>query len=199
MVSEESIIKYKYYLASIQKQIDIFFKEQAPYICCKEGCSHCCEKGEYPFSEIEFAYLMFGVRTLSPDVVSVIEENIREIKALREKNSSDEKFMYKCPFLIDKRCSLYDFRGIICRTHGLAFFSKANKLLVPACVDEGLNYANVYDFEEKTISNEKYLKSGIEQEPLAHNVGLHFMTHNSLTKELNLDFGEIKSMIEWFD
>ena len=69
---------------------------------------------------------------------------------------------------------------------------------MPACVDLGLNYSNVYDFENRTISDEKYAETGIEQEPLAHNVGLHFMTDNTFTKEIGLDFGEIKPMLEWF-
>lgn len=199
MVTEEDILKYEYYLTAIQKQLGAFFEEQSPYIFCKEGCSHCCEKGEYPFSEIEFAYLMIGVRTLAPETVAQIEKNILEVKSEREHYSGDEPFMYKCPFLINKRCSLYNYRGIICRTHGLAFFSKEQKLLVPACVDKGLNYSNVYDFEKGCISDEKYSKSGIEQEPLAHNVGLYFMINNSLTKELKLDFGEIKPMIDWIE
>lgn len=198
MVTEEEILKYEYYLTAIQKQLGVFFEEQAPYICCKEGCSHCCEKGEYPFSEIEFAYLMIGVRTLVPETVAQIEKNILDIKSERERYSGNEPFMYKCPFLINKRCSLYNYRGIICRTHGLAFFSKEQKLLVPACVDKGLNYSNVYDFEKGCISDEKYSQSGIQQEPLAHNVGLYFMVNNSLTKELKLDFGEIKPMVDWF-
>ena len=198
MVTEEDILKYEYYLTAIQKQLGVFFEEQSPYIFCKEGCSHCCEKGEYPFSEIEFAYLMIGVRTLVPETVAQIEKNILEVKSEREHYSGDGAFMYKCPFLINKRCSLYNYRGIICRTHGLAFFSKEQKLLVPACVDKGLNYSNVYYFEKGCISDEKYSKSGIEQEPLAHNVGLYFMINNSLTKELKLDFGEIKPMVDWF-
>ncbi len=46
---------------------------------------------------------------------------------------------------------------------------------------------------------EKYEKLGVVQEPLAHNVGLYFLTSNSLTGELDLDFGEIKPMLDWFN
>ena len=198
MVTNEDIQKYELYLTMLTQQLGAFFEEQAPYIHCKEGCSHCCEKGEYPFSEIEFAYLMIGVRFLPPQIVALIEQNIERIKKDKEHHISDKPFMHACPFLINKRCSLYNFRGIICRSHGLAFFSKTNKLLVPACVDLGLNYSSVFDYETKTISNEKYKQTGIEQEPLAHNVGLHFLTNNSYTKEVGLDFGEIKPMIDWF-
>ena len=70
--------------------------------------------------------------------------------------------------------------------------------MVPACVSEGLNYSNVYDFETCTISSEKYKATGIKQEPLAHNVGVYFLTDNEITKELGLNFGEIKPMYEFF-
>lgn len=197
-VSIDDIQKYELYLKFLEQKLGAFFKEQAPYIFCKEGCSHCCEKGEYPFSEIEFAYLMIGVRTLPPDVIKEIETHIDKIKEEKENYNGEKAFMYACPFLINKRCSLYNFRGIICRTHGLAFFSKENKLLVPACVDLGLNYSNVYDFENRTISDKKYVESGIGQEPLAHNVGMHFITNNTFTQNIKLDFGEIKPMLDWF-
>lgn len=198
VVSLEDIKKYELYLKYLEEKLGTFFKEQAPYIFCKEGCSYCCEKGEYPFTEIEFAYLMFGTRELSKEEFSEVEKNMLQIKKEKAEYTGEKPFMYKCPFLINKKCSLYNYRGIICRTHGLAFFSKENKLLVPACVDKGLNYSNVYDYEKDTISDEKYKKSGIKQEPLAHNVGMHFMTNNSFLDSIGLSFGEIKPMIDWF-
>ena len=69
---------------------------------------------------------------------------------------------------------------------------------MPACVNEGLNYSNVYDFDLNSISVEKFKELGVEQEPLAHNVGLSFMSNNDLTEKLELDFGEFKPMYKWF-
>lgn len=197
MVTFEDIQKYRIYLQYLEKKLGEYFKEQSPYIYCKAGCSSCCEKGEYPFTEIEFAYLMIGVQTLDKETFSKIEQNMFKIKEDKKK-CKEKKFLYACPFLINKKCSLYEYRGIICRSHGLAFFSKEKHILVPACVDEGLNYSNVYDFETKTISSEKYKSTGIEQEPLAHNVGVYYLTDNEITETLGLDFGEIKPMCEFF-
>ena len=197
-ITLEDIQKYQLFLKFFEPKLTKFFEEQKPYIFCKEGCSHCCEKGEYPFSQIEFSYLMMGVRTLPLEMVAEIEKNVTQIKEDKKNHTEDTPFMHACPFLINKRCCLYQYRGIICRTHGLAFFSKAGKILVPACVDKGLNYSNVYDFENKTISDTKYEELGIEQEPLAHNVGLHFMTNNSFNESIKLDFGELKPMLDWF-
>lgn len=196
MITIEDIQKYEVYLGYLEKKLNEAFEEQSPYIFCKEGCSQCCEKGEYPFSEIEFSYLMLGVRTLDPQTAEIIEQNMKKIR--KDRKRCNGKFLYACPFLVNKRCSLYKFRGIICRSHGLAFFNKKNQLMVPACVDDGLNYSNVYDFENQTISDEKYYASGIKQEPLAHNVGVHFLTNNEITQSLGLNFGEIKPMCEWF-
>ncbi len=197
MITVEDIQKYRAYLGYLNKKLGEIFEEQSPYIFCKAGCSSCCEKGEFPFTEIEFAYLMLGVQSLDKKTLSKIEENMQKIKT-DKKQCTDKKFLHACPFLINKKCSLYDYRGIICRSHGVAFFSKDKKLLVPACVDEGLNYSNVYDFEKQIISDEKYRLSGIKQEPLAHNVGVHYLTKNEMTEAIGLDFGEIKPMCEWF-
>lgn len=197
MVELSDIQKYIVYLKYLDKKLGEIFEEQSPYIFCKEGCSSCCEKGEYPFSEIEFAFLMLGVRELPPDTLAQIEKNMQKIKFDR-KNNKEKKFLYACPFLIDKKCSLYNYRGIICRSHGVAFFSQSQKLLVPACVDEGLNYSNVYDFEKHMISTEKYQASGIKQEPLAHNVGVHYLTNNEITKAIGIEFGVQKPMCDWF-
>lgn len=197
MVTLEQLQKYQIYLQYLEQKIGDAFVEQSPYIFCKKGCSSCCEKGEYPFTEIEFAYLMQGVKELDAYTIEEIEKNIKNIREEKEKNTTD-KFMHACPFLVNKRCSLYNYRGIICRTHGVAFFGKDNQLLVPACVDEGLNYSNVYDFETKKISSEKFKALGIEQEPLAHNFRLGYLTNNEITETLGLEFGEIKPMAHWF-
>ncbi len=199
MIDINEIKKYELYLAYLMPKLEKFFQEQSPYICCKEGCSHCCEKGEYPFSELEFAYIMYGSKSLTPQIINELNNNISQIKQAQKNNTTNNKFLYKCPFLINKRCVVYNFRGLICRTHGLAFFDKNNKLVVPACVDKGLNYSNVYDFEKQNLSSKKCKELGIKQEPLAHNVGLHFILDNSITNQLKINFGDSKSLIDWFE
>ena len=110
MVNIDDIKKYKIYLEYLNKKLGEYFNEQSPYIFCKAGCSSCCEKGEYPFTEIEFAYLMIGAQTLNKDTVAKIENNIQEIsdkKREHDTNNKNEKFLHACPFLVDKKCSLY--------------------------------------------------------------------------------------------
>lgn len=198
MVTLEDIEKYELYLKFMDRQLAKFFEEQSPYIFCKEGCCSCCQKGEYPMSGVEFSYMLIGAKKLPLEIVAEIENNMFRIKNEKAQHEDNDIFRHACPFLVNNRCSIYSHRAIICRTHGLAFFSAKGKLLVPACVNEGLNYSNVYDFETDSISVEKFNSLGIEQEPLAHNVGLSFMSNNDLTKKLELDFGEFKPMYKWF-
>ena len=50
--------KYDKFIKDFQQKIDKYFEENSEYIYCHEGCSACCEIGEYPFSWIEMGYLM---------------------------------------------------------------------------------------------------------------------------------------------
>ncbi len=193
--------RYEKYLDLIGSHLlQKYFENQKEYLHCKEGCSHCCESGEYPFTSLEFQYAMVGYKALSEKEKDIIQKKVKQIKINKEK-STKENFMHECPFLIDKKCSIYKYRGIICRTHGLLYFitdkdgNSRNKM--PHCVNLGLNYSNVYDENIGMISDELWAKSGIKNEPVAYNLGLKALCSNSVTKELELDFGEAKALIEW--
>lgn len=196
------IKKYEKYLQMIGLSLDKFFAEQKPYIFCKEGCSICCETGSYPLSKVEFDYIMQGYEALSDDLKAKINKNIEGIKANKIK-SEEKQFMHACPFLIDSKCSVYSHRALICRSYGLMCYYEDEegnqRYKMPCCVDMGLNYSNVYDAELKTITTKKWLESGIEVEPVSHNVDLSFLRNNPTTKDLNLEFGQFKGIIDWFD
>lgn len=215
---------YEKYLEIIDKYLQKFFKKQKDYIFCKEGCSLCCENGAYPFSQLEFDYLMYGFSQLSDELKIQIIDEIKQLKKERgefynaESNDTphpnplpqgergqvqnEKKFFHKCPFLIDKKCSVYKYRALICRNYGLMYFYKNKKgeqrYHMPCCVFEGLNYSNVYDEKEGTLTTEKWKATGLEVEPVSYNVSLAFLMDNDLTKHLNLEFGEQKHILDWF-
>ena len=196
------IEKYEHFLELLDTRLlQVFFERQKDYIHCKSGCSLCCESGEYPFSEIEFRYVMIGYNTLSENEKIIVKEKVLELKALKS-NSSNDEFMYECPFLIDKKCSIYKYRGIICRTHGLIYYLTDNdgnvKNKAPKCVYFGLNYSNVYDKTTKTLSVELWEKTGIKTEPVGYNIGLKTILNSDLAKGLELKFGAEKALIDWF-
>ena len=201
---KERIEAYRLYLELIHKRmIDKYFEEQAPYLFCKEGCSHCCERGQFPVSNIEMEYIMIKFAHLDNDKRKKILENIQElIKEKQENNISTEDYFYKCPFLLDNKCSVYDNRALICRTHGLMFFIEDNKdgekIKIPFCVHLNLNYSNVFDKEQNMITDELVEKVGAKIPPQAYNLSLKVLTNKDVTTKLGFEFGEIKPLIEWF-
>lgn len=188
---------YLIYLSYIDKKLEKYFNDQAPYIFCKKGCARCCQYGDYPFSEIEIKYLMEGFSTLSQDKKQAILKNIEKIKEEKQ-NFTGEQFTYQCPFLLNNECSVYQHRGIICRTFGLISAREDENSKIPFCAYEGLNYSNVLDAENGIISEEKFLALNTDQEPLAYNIRYKTLTNNNFEEVFKIKFGEVKSLIDWF-
>ena len=106
--------------------------------------------------------------------------------------------MYQCPFLNDENiCMIYDYRGLICRTFGLLKFDKDEKIVTPFCQTLGLNYSKVYNPEKNMLDDELIKKYGYKNSPKAYDLSFKTLMDNELFKDLNIDFGEIKSLVEW--
>lgn len=196
------IEKYENFLEKLGFYLDKYFSDQAPYIHCKKGCSVCCENGLYPLTKIEFDYLIKGYQTLDENKKTLINEKIKKIK-IEKNQSKDFEYTYICPFLEDEVCSVYDYRGIICRTHGLLFFvedmKKETRLKIPHCANLGLNYHQVFDEGKKTISSNLWKDSKIEVEPLSYNLDINYLTSGEIARECDLHFQQHKAMIDWFE
>lgn len=191
----DKLENYEKYLEFIERKLSKFFEKEKDFIYCKEGCSLCCETGNYPFSQLEFDYLIKGSFTLPQKTIELIDKKIVQLKKEKE-TSKDELFLHECPFLIDKKCSVYKYRALICRTFGLIYYDDTSKLKLPSCVEYNLNYSSVYDEKRKKISQKMLDKLGLK-EPMAYNISLKQLKENSYTKE-NLDFGETKPLLDWF-
>ena len=176
--------RYEEFLKYLDKKLDIYFEEQCEFIKCKEGCSACCEVGEYPFSRLELEYLMSGFVSLPFDIKHKIKEEIKHLVKTRPK-------MYRCPFLINNMCSVYSHRGIVCRTHGLAWYDEdENRIRLPYCVNKGLNYAKVFD----RSTGEVFL-----QNPIRERLRIDTILNSPKAKEYSLECGEIRPLIKWFE
>ena len=183
----------------LNKKLERFFTIQKPYIFCRAGCSKCCENAQYPFSKIEFEYIKIGFNLLPYDIQNKIRKNVENTLKLKHENT-DKKFTYICPFLIDNMCSVYHYRGIICRTFGLMNVDvEGDGSNIPFCAYEGLNYSNVFDPEKRIISKAMYEKLGVEEEPMAFNIRYEFLTEDTFAKGFGFEFGPIKPLIDWFD
>ena len=195
---------YILYLDIIQKKIDKFFEDQKEYIFCHAGCAKCCKHAQFPFSEIEFRFLLEGMFSLDKDLQMQIMEKIETIiedkKEHQEKNPN-EKFRYNCPFLINDVCSVYNFRGIVCRYFGLMSFKPdvEHSSEIPFCAYEGLNYSNVIDFEKKEISSKKFKEQNLKNEPKAFNTGYLTLTDSTFEQKFDFEFGKTKPLIDWFE
>ena len=190
---EERLEKYEAFIVAVTKELARMFEYQKEYMCCKPGCSLCCETGMYPFSQLEFDYLKLGFEGLREDTKRKVISNVKEIS----KDYKGEHFLHCCPFLINGVCSVYQHRGIICRTHGLITENAEGKLTVPHCAGEGLNYGKVYNVETKRIDEEEVVKLGYQIMPKAYNVCRNNVMNLSLAKSLELDFGESRMLLEW--
>lgn len=175
--------RYEQFLEIFDKKLENYFEEQCEFIKCKEGCSTCCEIGEYPFSRLEAEYLMSGFIKLPSEIKSKIREKIKRLK-------SENPKMYECPFLIDKKCSVYTYRGIVCRTHGLAWYDEdKEKIQLPYCVNKGLNYSKVFDRE----TGEVFLAN-----PIKARLRIDSVLRSEDAEKFELECGEIRPLKDWF-
>lgn len=190
--------RYEIFLYTLNKELQKMFDNQSEFIKCKEGCSYCCEKGEYPFSELEFNYLIDGYKQLDENTKKIIKENIKTIN--EEKKQNTEKiFMHKCPFLINKRCSVYNNRGIICRTFGLLCEHNDGRLTIPFCHEYGLNYAQLYDKELGQLIDERDGIKLSKTEPAAYRIERDNIMNLSIAKNLNIVWGDSKTMLDFIN
>lgn len=175
--------RYEEFLKILDERLDRYFEDQCEYIKCKAGCSMCCEVGEYPFSKLEIEYLMSGFAKLHPNLKATI---INEIKRLKKKKPK----MHKCPFLIDKKCAVYPYRGIVCRTHGLAWYDEdVERIRLPYCVNKGLNYAKVFDRKTGGV----FLDN-----PITERLRIDSILTSDEAKKFDLDYVEIRPLMQWF-
>ena len=185
-----NFIKYREFLDIFMQDIDAIFEHQKDYIFCKEGCSHCCEYGEYPFTQLEFEYLMQGYETLDETTKLQIQENIKNIK-------QDDVGYYICPFLINKRCSVYTHRALVCRTFGLLNKENDGRVNGPFCGKMGLNYSNVFDKNTKELLPDIIKKNNYKNMPKVFDMNITNIEKLDLVQELNIEFGEQKALLDW--
>ncbi len=188
---------YETYLKFLDSKLKKFFESQKPFIFCQKGCAKCCKKAQFPYSLLEMKYLLTGFVLLDKETQQKVENNLQEIVNKRKKYKG-KKFKYDCPFLVDDKCSVYKYRGVICRTFGLMTQTLDGKIKSPFCSALGLNYSNVLNSKKTNISVRKYKKLGVKEEPLGFNISYKYLTSEDYERSFNLMFGDKKPLIEWF-
>ncbi len=181
---------YKKFLDVVGRDLNRIFEFQKEYIHCKQGCSYCCRKGDYPISRIEYEYLMEGFEKLDYNLKEQIKANIKKTK-------QDNQESYICPFLIDDSCSLYNYRPLVCRTFGVLTEDSSGNPSFPFCATKGLNFSEIYDKEKNHLSVELVEKNHFKVFPRIFRLNNKVIMNIPLAKELNIDFGEAKKMIDF--
>lgn len=179
---------YKNFIQEIDIQLKEIFETQKEYIFCKKMCSFCCEKGDFPLSQAEFSYLTEGYIKLPYEQKIIVQKNVKKLLEEKEKNKN-KRFEHKCPFLINKQCCVYEYRGIICRTFGTCYFDDTKGYVrLPDCVHNGLNYSQYFDEKTNILS--------INEVPMI-NLRTDRILNGEVAKKYNILSGEIRPLLEW--
>ena len=183
---------FKKFLESINEDIEKIFNSQKEYIRCKAGCSFCCERGDYPISELEFKYMMLGYNKLDKNLQEIIKQNIKKVK-------NGDTDSYKCPFLIEHNCSIYAHRPFVCRTFGVLTEDAKGNPSFPFCATMNKNYSEIYDTEKQHLSASLVEQKGFKTFPKIFRLSNKVIMNIPLAKQLNIEFGECKKMIDFLE
>lgn len=201
---EEKVAKYTIYLNSVKNILDKYFEDQKEYIKCRAKCSYCCEGGAFPASEIEYSYVKLGFDALNVRIKSMLRAKSLQIYERRfihmQQGRDIFDFTYSCPFLIEKQCAVYNHRPLICRIHGIMNYEfteegqiDTQKVNMPCCTPIGLNYAEVWDVNTKSISEEKAKSLGKKTMPKVFTT-----SYSKLLDEMEaIGHGDIRMLFEW--
>ena len=194
--NNNNLNNYVLYLNFLNEKLAKFFESQKPYIFCKKGCGKCCKNSQFPYSLTETVFLLEGAKKLDSETQIIVTDNINKVK-LEKENFKGEVFEYDCPFLINNECSVYEYRGVICRSFGLMTLGPDEKPRIPFCCKEGGNYSNVVIDGDINISSEKFKKLGVKEVPSAFHTNYKFLTDPDFEKMFGFKFGEVKPLIDW--
>lgn len=199
MPSSKMIKQYEKYLSELKQKLDICFSEQKDFIKCKQGCSLCCKFCYYPYSKLEYDYMRIGIKSLTKEQQEIITSKALKVLKDRKEFAKDNDIMtftYDCPILINDTCGLYEYRGLLCRTFGLAFhdMDDEKKVKIPHCVNLGLNYSDL-----QKEAKGKFSKENIESTELKEKFKAYDLSYSALIRDagVDIDFGDIRMLFEW--
>ncbi len=126
----------------IYREIELItnlYRQEHPDHPCRIGCAECCYNIVVVYPE-EFAFVQLGINHLSDDLLATITEKtvncyqdildrvpslaelVKErdiVKYVHTVTSELEKIRTECPFLLDNKCMIYEYRPLVCRMYGI--------------------------------------------------------------------------------
>ncbi len=93
--------------------------KRAGFVC--RGCKHnCCLTRFYHHTILEYLYLRAGLAQLPSEVQTQIRRRAEDaVQQMQQPEPHDDTLGIMCPLNVDGRCSLYAWRPMICRLHGI--------------------------------------------------------------------------------
>jgi Fe-S-cluster containining protein len=109
-------------LPELLQRMDRAYEEAARHygFHCSGCDDNCCRTRFYHHTFLEFLYLYTGFKRLDARRQAAIRGNAeRYCRALAEAEKRATTLRLMCPLNFDGRCSLYEYRPMICRLHGI--------------------------------------------------------------------------------
>ena len=116
--------------SSVEKMLNLYNRMARAYdrsaSCYGFSCSgcdeNCCEERFYHHTLSEFLYLLQGLQALEEGKRKEIFDRAREVAELyRMHDREGHARRIMCPLNQDNLCSLYEYRLMICRLHGVPY------------------------------------------------------------------------------
>ena len=200
MTNNSSLEKYIAYTEKLKTRLDVYFSEQKEFLKCKMGCDLCCRSSYYPASRLEYEYVRIGLNKIftaeeREKINQAAVDIFKKRRIFAKENPNLLEFSYECPLLVNGACGIYQYRSLLCRSHGLIYndTDKPNKINIPYCMTLGLNYADVFDEKINEFSQAKADALGIKAEPKSYD-----LSYTPLMQEAgDLDFGDVRMLFEW--
>lgn len=108
---EQALVQLR---TAVGQHFDQAMAKQSLAMQCKAGCAGCCKPGLTVFG-IEGAKIEQALVALRQSAPSLREK----VRAQGQKALQAPDTQQACPLLVDDRCTVYEQRPLICRSHGL--------------------------------------------------------------------------------
>ncbi|MBI4854460.1 MAG: YkgJ family cysteine cluster protein [Acidobacteria bacterium] len=109
-MEDSDFLQYKKLLEDVDLLTGNLHKQFVKQITCHLGCTGCCYQ-QLSLSQVEANFISKAIKTLPPPTQ---EKILFAAKAIKNNTSTTEA----CPMLDNLACVIYEFRPVICRTHG---------------------------------------------------------------------------------
>jgi len=124
---DEHLANYRSLLSRVDQHCRKIHADFVEQIACRAGCSGCCR--HLALFPVEAASLVRAVEGLPGEIRSLLAGRIQW-----PENGT-------CPLLLDDRCTVYDNRPVICRTHGLPLLAVVDGIQTVDCCPENFRGA----------------------------------------------------------